>query len=278
MLSDWLHFTRPSIWLFVLAVYAIAFFAANATFSPVHYIGIVVFILLCTVSITVNHYFDYKYDRKSKQLYRFPVASGKISRNFAGIFSFLLIAISITLSYTFFPLNAFYLVLFAVFMIITYSAPPARIKARPYLETVWNGLGYGSVPYYLALAIIGAQKTAELHLLGLIPFLIAASGHILLQIRDIRDDKKSRTKTTSAIIGQKRMIAASKLMIAFAGLIIAYLAFVGFLSWPAWISLGIGASIFTEHRKMKDVRKSYKILQLLYIIGGLLFIASLVWI
>jgi 4-hydroxybenzoate polyprenyltransferase len=276
MLSDWLHFTRPSIWLFVLAVYAIAFFAANATFSPVHYIGIVVFILLCTVSITVNHYFDYKYDRKSKQLYRFPVASGKISRNFAGIFSFLLIAISITLSYTFFPLNAFYLVLFAVFMIITYSAPPARIKARPYLETVWNGLGYGSVPYYLALAIIGAQKTAELHLLGLIPFLIAASGHILLQIRDIRDDKRSRTKTTSAIIGQKRMIAASKLMIAFAGLIIAYLTFVGFLSWPAWISLGIGASIFTEHRKMKDVRKSYKILQVLYIIGGLLFITSLV--
>lgn len=277
MLSDWLHFTRPSIWLFVLAVYAIAFLAADATFLPVHYIGIIVFVLVCTASITVNHYFDYKYDRKSKQLYRFPVASGKIPHNFAGIFSFLLMTISIILSYTFFPLNAFYLVLFAVFMIITYSAPPARIKARPYLETVWNGLGYGSVPYYLALAIIGAQKTSELHLLGIIPFLVAASGHILLQVRDIKDDRRSRVRTTSTIIGQKRMIAASKLMIAFAGIIIAYLASIGFLSYFAWLSLAVGALVFSEHRRMKgDVRKSYRKLQALYIIGGLLFIASLI--
>ena len=276
MLSDWLHFTRPSIWLFVLAVYAIALLAADAIFSSIHYIGIFSFIIICTASITVNHYFDYYDDKKSKQLYRFPVAAGRIPRNFAISFSLFLMTISIILSYTFFPPNAFYLVLFAVFMIITYSAPPARIKVRPYLETVWNGLGYGSVPYYLALAIIGAQKTTELHLLGLIPFLIAASGHILLQIRDIRDDKKSRTKTTSAIIGQKRMITLSKLMIAFAGIIIAYLAATGFLNWLAWFSLAVGTIIFAEHRKMKDVRKSYRKLQLLYIIGGLLFIASLV--
>ena len=208
-------------------------------------------------------------------MHRFPVAAGKISRNSARIFSLLLILSSIVLSYTFFQTNAFYLVLFANFMIIAYSAPPLRVKVRPYLETIWNGIGYGTVPYYLALAIIGTTVSIEMHILGLIPFFIASSGHVLLQVRDIKDDKKVRIKTTSALVGQKRMIIVSKTMIAFAGLIIAYLAFIEFLNHLAWLSLAVGALIFAEHRIMKDVRRSYRKLQMLYLISGLLFIASL---
>ena len=275
MLSDWLHFTRPSLWLFVLGVYTMAFFAAGASFSFVHIVGAIVFILICTASITVNHYFDYESDMKSRQIHRFPVAARKIPRNFAGIFSLFLMVSSIIIAYIFFSPNAFYIILFANFMIITYSAPPVRIKARPYIETVWNGLGYGTVPYYLALAIIGAQISTEMHILGLLPFLITASGHTLLQLRDIKDDRKNKLRTTSAVVGQKKMMTVSKVMVIITGLIIIYLAITGFLNYLAFVSLGFGVFVVAEHRRMKNVTKSYRKLQLLYIIGGLFFIASL---
>ena len=121
------------------------------------------------------------------------------------------------------------------------------------------------------------RQKKNMHLLGLVPFFVAASGHVLLQVRDIKDDKKGKVKTTSAVIGQKNMIIASKLMVASAGIIIVYLALIGFLNFFAWLSLAVGGIIFAEHRRMKrDIRKNYRKLQLLYVAGGLLFIASLI--
>lgn len=274
-LKDWNHFIRPNLWAFGLAIYVIGILAAGKLFLFDHTIGAIIAILLCTSSITVNHYFDFKTDKKSRQLHRFPVASGKIFKKTAAVFSLFIIISSISLSYFFLNIFSFYLVLFANFMIISYSAPPLRIKERPFLGIFWNAAGYGWVPYYLALLISNQSITYFQHLLGLIPFLVSASGHILLQVRDIKDDKKGEVVTTSTKFGAKKMKKVSGLMVLFSGLIIIYLTLQNFLNYLAFLSIIFGALIGIEHKRMKsDVTKSYRKLQILYIIGGLFFILS----
>ncbi len=275
-IKDWSHFIRPNIWVYGLAIYLIGVLSSGIIYKSEYIAGGIIAVLLCTSSITVNHYFDYKTDRKSRQTYRFPVASGKISRKTASGFSIVVILASILLSYIFLNPAAFYLTLFANFMVITYSMPPIRIKEKAFAETFWNGLGYGSVPYYLALLISTQTISLNQHLLGLIPFLISASGHILLQVRDIKDDKRGRVKTTSTKLGLKKMKKVSGFMVLVSGLIIIYLALQNFLNYLAFASILFGVLIGSEHRRMKkDVTKSYRKLQVLYAVGGLLFILSL---
>ena len=112
--------------------------------------------------------------------------------------------------------------------------------------------------------------------LGLIPFLVASSGHILLQVRDIDDDKKGRVRTTSTRLGLKKMITLSKIFVLLAGATIAYLALAGFLNYFAWLALATGAIIYLEHRKMKKVEKSYTRLMAAYAVAGIFFFISLV--
>ena len=273
--ENWNHFIRPSLWAFFLAIYLIGALSSGSLSNSSYFFGAIVAILLCTSSITINHYFDYETDRKSRQLYRFPVAAGKISREFALFFSAFAVLLSIAVSYHYLNAMSFYLTLFANFMVLSYSAPPFRIKEMPYFETFWNGIGYGWIPYYLALFISGQLITVNHHLLGLIPFLVAASGHILLQVRDIEDDTKGGVKTTSTKLGLMKMKRVSGAMVAAAGLIIIYLASIGFLSFLAWFSVIAGVFIGLEHRRMKnDVTKSYRRLQIAYILGGIFFMLS----
>ena len=272
-LKDWNHFIRPNLWVFGLAIFLIGVLASGI-YLPTQLIGAVVAILLCTSSITVNHYFDVETDKKSKQIYRFPVAAGRISKKIAGGFSLVVVFVSVLLSF-FLNANSVLIVLFANFMVFTYSAPPIRIKERPFLETVWNGIGYGWIPFYLALFISGNTISLQQHILGVVPFFISASGHILLQVRDIEDDKQGDVTTTSTKLGLKRMKRVSQIFIGIAGLLIVYLALVGFLNPLAWLSIVFGVLIFVEHKRMKnDVEKSYRKLQILYILGGILFILS----
>ena len=275
-LKDWKHFIRPTLWGFGIAIFLIGVLASRV-YLQVHIVGALVAILLCTSSITLNHYFDYQTDKKSKQLYRFPVAAGKISRRLAFGFSWAVILASVLLAYLFLNTASVLLVLFANFMVYSYSAPPLRIKERAYLETFWNAVGYGWVPYYLALFISGGSISLPQHALGLIPFFISGSGHILLQVRDIEDDIKGGVKTTSTKHGLKRMKRVSGGMILLSGLLIIYLALVGFLNPLAWVAIIAGALVVFEHKKMKtDVERSYRKLQVIYILGGLFFIFSII--
>lgn len=275
-LSDWNHFLRPNVSVFVLGTYLIAFLAIDAAFSFSYLLLIPIFVMICSASVTFNHYCDYESDRKSKQIYRFPVANGKISKKTALMVSIILMIIPLVIAYVFLSTAVFYLVLFADSMIVAYSAKPLRIKERPYLETIWNGLGYGTVPFYIAVVASGKTIPLDMHILGFVPFLVAASGHILLQVRDIDDDKKSNVKTTSTRLGLKKMVTLSKICVLLAGITITYLALTGFLNYFAWLALATGAIIYLEHRKMKKVEKSYTKLMVAYAIAGIFFFISLV--
>lgn len=193
-------------------------------------------------------------------------------------FTIILIIFSLTLS-IFVSILTLYIVVIGVLWLFTYSAPPIRIKTRPFLEILWNGAGYGFLIFYLALSTLNFSLNPNMILLSLIPFCVVASGHVLLQVPDIQTDRKTKQTTTNALYGKVFAVRLSRALIGFAGILILYLWFVGFLNYLALISLIFGAAIFAIHKRMKemkDIRKAWRPLQLAYLTGGILFIISIV--
>jgi len=278
-LSDWNYFIRPNLIIPTLAIYLIGYLSSkNSLFDLNFYLGGIIATLMYAASITINHYFDYKWDKKSKDLYRFPIARGSFSRKFALNFTVLLIILALVFSFRLSSLSLT-IVILGIFWLFAYSAPPLRIKTKPFLEIFWNGVGYGFFPFYLALSTLNFSLNLEMVLLSLIPFCVVASGHVLLQVPDIQTDRKTKQTTTNALYGKQFAVKLSRALIGFAGLIIFYLWYVGFLNYLALVSLGFGTLIFAMHkrlRKLKDVRKAFKALQVAYVVGGILFILSII--
>ncbi len=276
-LKDYNHLIRFNLWIPVLAIFIIGYLSTRTLFfSPEFFVGAIIVVLMTSASITINHYYDYETDKKSKDLYRFPVAAGKISKRKAMILSLLFLNLSLILSLF---LNSFaqLIILIGMFFVFSYSAMSIRIKTKKILGVIWNGMGYGFLPFYLAIYIVNATINFYMFLLSLIPFLITASGHILLQVRDIPFDRKTKLTTTSAIYGKSAIIKASRIMIALAGLLIIYLWLTKILNFFALFSILAGALIVYEHKKMKeikDITERFRTLQILYLIGGILFILS----
>lgn len=297
-INAWDNFLRPSVCVYLIAVYVMGMLASGF-FGAVHIAGAAAAALLCFASITTNHYFDREYDKKSSQLYRFPVAKGAISPFFAKFFSLILMLVPVAIAFFFLGYSALYLVIFGVFVVVSYSAPPLRMKIRPVLGLLWNGIGYGLLPFYLALLVSGVHITMQMRLFSLVPFLVAMSGHVLLQIRDISDDKKAGIRTTSTKLGGLPALKLAKVMPALAGVIVLYLAAVNFLNILAYASVIVGILAILEYRKMKsrmngrrnerarriqatrpllhsEVEQSYGRLKYVYIISGILLMASMI--
>ena len=276
-LEDYNHLIRFNLWVPVLAIFIIGYLSARTLFfGPGFFIGAAIVILMTSASITVNHYYDYEFDRKSKDIHRFPVARGKVSRRSAMILSLIFLNLSLALSF-FLNTTSQLIILAGIFFVFSYSVPPIRMKTKKILGVIWNGIGYGFFPFYLAVSILDRPINTYMFLLSLIPFLITASGHILLQVRDIPFDRKTKLTTTSAIYGKNAIIKASRIMIALAGLLIIYLWLIRFLNFFALFSILAGVLIVYEHKKMKeikDITERFRTLQILYLTGGILFILS----
>jgi len=278
-LKDWNYFIRPNLIIPLVAIYLIGYFSSKSLlFNLDFWMGVTIAILMYIASITVNHYFDYETDKKSKDIYRFPVARDVFSKKFTAYFSFWMVVLAIYFSLFLNPLSQ-YIVLLGIFWLIAYSAPPFRIKTKPFLEIFWNGVGYGFLPFYLALSTTTYNLNSNIVLLSLIPFFVTMSGHILLQVPDIETDRGNRLKTTNAVYGKKFAVNLSRILITLAGLIIIYLFYINFLNILSLASIAAGAFIIYYHKRMKlvrDIRKTYRPVQIAYLIGGILFILSII--
>ena len=59
---SWYQFLRPNLWAYILAIYLMGFLLSNAALDLLFLAGAVIFILLNTASVTLNHYFDAETD------------------------------------------------------------------------------------------------------------------------------------------------------------------------------------------------------------------------
>ena len=278
-LYDIYCFLRPNVNLVISVVFLAGLFSTkHFAFSLPVFVGLVITNFLCIAGQTINDYFDYLSDKKSKDLYRFPVARGAISLQFTGGFTFVLLISSAVLSFLFLNFVSILITLLGILWLIAYSTPPIRIKEKTIIDSLWNGIGYGIIPFFFAVKIIGAVINTNMILLSIIPFSISTLGHMLLAVPDIQTDLKNKFKTTPVAFGKANVLNIASLLLGLSGIIIIYLLITHFLNYLAIISIVAGLIAAYQHKFMKkeDVRNSFNVLTVVYFIGGVAFLLSVI--
>jgi 4-hydroxybenzoate polyprenyltransferase len=133
-----------------------------------------------------------------------------------------------------------------LFLSFSYSAPPLRFKARPFLDAYSNVLY--AFPGFFAYALLGGQlPTLPVILMGLT---WSAGMHAFSAIPDMTVDKKAGIATTAVFLGkQKTLLFILANWLVFSLLCLYYFGVLGSLGW---IPFGIALYILLAHKKTED--------------------------
>ena len=140
--------SRPIIWLVLPLVYALGLNAAHAPLSVAAIIQIVLLTLpMNLVGCGLNDIYDYESDRRSS---RRRAVWGAVVRNedrpvvyHAALVMMPLIVLGACLTRNWDNIAATIALLLVAWL---YSVPPLRLKERPPLDSLANGLGYFLLP------------------------------------------------------------------------------------------------------------------------------------
>lgn len=100
--------------------------------------------------------------------------------------------------------------IFMVFLIsfilgITYSLPPFETKGKPFLDILWNSLGYGVLAF--TVGWLSVRDFSQKMLISSIPYFFAVAGvFVNTTIPDIEGDKREGKITTGVFLGKKRTL------------------------------------------------------------------------
>ena len=196
-----LKLSRPRFWLYLAgpAILGLVLGAENIS-QLYNFENILIFLyFLIPANIMlygVNDYFDRDVDEGNpkKEDKEEKYRDNKFTDLTIGFSTALIIPVALNL-----PLEAFPLILAFLFLSVFYSAPPLRFKARPFMDSLSNGL------YILPLAITYTAVTQTLP-----PVTIFVAGwlwtmamHTYSAIPDIEPDRKAGIQTTATFLGRK---------------------------------------------------------------------------
>lgn len=188
--------TRPV----VCVAMTICFFLPLLLFQAINMYNYFVLLLGTAFVLSINQITDVKEDTETaKRLGRIstsllsykplPIVNNFITEGEAKIFSIFLLLILLFLSLF---LNNFlrFLVLVSLFLGVTYSYPP-RIKNVPFLDGVWNAIGFCVIPFFFGIGY-PLFNTQTIAISGVI-FLIGLSLFYLSRIIDYDEDRDMTT-------------------------------------------------------------------------------------
>ena len=156
-----------------------------------------------------------------------------------------------------------------VILAVSYSVPPVRLKTRPPLDSLVNGLGYCLLPFALGFTYFLplTQIPTELLLVSL----TVMGAHMYASIRDYTYDKETGERTISVVLGKRPTAFMASVTVLIP---LVYLIQTGG-SIPAIIFLAVafGTSVLTTFwPSERFVSKSVRFLFLLFIICIIWFI------
>lgn len=156
----------------------------------------------------LNQITDIETDRFNKKL--FILAEQLIPLKNAYIEMFLLCSISLFLS-SLFGIYFFSFAIISLMIGILYSLPPIKLKGRPILDTLSNGIGYGIINFVMGWLM---QNPFEWSIFfRFLPyFLSICAVFINTTIVDIEGDKKSGDITTAVFLGERKSYVLSSLL------------------------------------------------------------------
>ena len=179
-----------------------------------------------------NQIVDRESDRKNKKL--FLISDGLIPLKNAYIEMVMLFVIAL-IGVLFLGVNILIAFLISLFLGITYSLPSIETKGKPFLDILWNAVGYGVLAFMVGwLATSGPSKAM---FVTAIPYFFAvAAVFVNTTIPDIEGDKGEGKVTTGVFLGKKNTLLL--------GVILDLIAIIGayFLGEKGYICL-IGAGL-----------------------------------
>ncbi len=216
---DFVFLLRPTslvpLWIFQLAgawegarALGVPFPALGA--PPTVLLGLASMTLLLAGGYVLNQIFDRESDRANRKL--FFLADGIISARAAWLELGVLWVVAGLLSFWLPP--AFRWALLANLLLnVTYSAPPARFKARPFVDLAWNGLGFGMTAFAAGWSCMGPLGPGW-YLPGLAYTLAIAGVIASTTIPDISGDSVEGYRTTGVVLGERRTSLLAMVLLA----------------------------------------------------------------
>ncbi|RKZ15933.1 hypothetical protein DRQ17_05920 [bacterium] len=217
-LSDYIILLRPTLFVPVWTVFLIGHWFSKTRFDLLSLLSILLYTLMMGGVYILNQIVDIESDRENRKLFLLP--DGIISKNKAFLLMFILFGTTIPASFAVNPTFGILFILSAI-MGVLYSLPPFQLKARPFLDMLSNGVGYGMLAFLSGYTI--HKPLNSLVLLQTLPYFFAVSAvFVNTTIPDIPGDKKAGKKTTGVLLG-KRITLISGVLLDLISLVLSIL-------------------------------------------------------
>jgi 4-hydroxybenzoate polyprenyltransferase len=227
-------------------------------------------------SIIFNQVIDYPYDSKSPAKSRLPLVRLRFNIRTAYVLSFVLLAAGIVLAF-YLGVVIFIGALAASFLGFAYSHPTTRLKEIPPLGCIVNGLCYGLIPVLIGWWMVDALSWSVLAI-GLPIAIVLASGYMLLGLPDAGFDARAGMRTLPVILGHRRTVITSILLVGLSGLFALIMILPGWYPAATVVVLPILVSIMAIHWRLLDrenLTATFNQLRYLYLVLATIFLVSL---
>jgi 4-hydroxybenzoate polyprenyltransferase len=195
--------SRPLIWPLLPLVYGLGL---NAAHAPVNAAAILQMLLLTfpmnLVGCGLNDIYDYESDRRSprrRAIWGAVVRSENrplVFRAAAAMVPLIVFGACLTRNW-----NNIVATVSLVIVAWLYSVPPVRLKERPPLDSLSNGLGYFLLPFTMGFSLKAEPRIMELkyHLLAL----CVCGVHALATAADFDADRAAGHRTMAVAFGRR---------------------------------------------------------------------------
>lgn len=146
----------------------------------------------------VNQIFDVETDRLNKKL--FLVADGYVNKKTIIVEAIVLFLGAIVVGFWKFSVEFGIIITLSGILGLLYSVPPFKFKAKPFLDMMANGFGYGMLAF--AAGWSSANASASKMWLSSLPYVLAVCAiYLNTTIPDYVSDKETKNITTGVFIG-----------------------------------------------------------------------------
>ena len=217
---DYLFILRPLIlipaWNFLLIGSFLA--SQEGRLSGELVWGLVIYTFVLGGVYILNQIMDIETDRLNKKL--FILSGGYVTVKAAYIEMVVLWLLALGMSIRFGVIFVLFILL-SIVMGVMYSLPPIKLKGKPVLDTLSNGIGYGMINFAVGWLLLRGFDPAMFA--QFLPYFLSISAvFINTTIVDIEGDRKAKEITTGVFLGARSAHLVSTLVMAVA-IIAAYM-------------------------------------------------------
>ena len=217
---DYFFLLRPLILIPVWNFLLIGAYLAQDGERSVGRLLLAVCIYTCIMggAYILNQITDRETDRINKKL--FLLSEGYIPVRHAYIEMMILWAAGLFLS-SFFSITFFIFILISLILGILYSLPPVKLKGKPLLDTLSNGIGYGMVNFAVGWLVLKPMTWAMF--MEFLPYFLSICAVFMnTTIVDREGDEKAGEVTTAVFLGTRMTSFICTVLMAGAVMIALY--------------------------------------------------------